>query len=407
MSDRIQHGRVEKSPGEPHQYGQWLQQIVFPRHNKGYTFRPTEENRRQVPENKDRYFFDFGSWRGSSIKDLAHDWDGESFLANFVLGEKFDLEGRPSLITALRSLDANYYCDDWKVGTKVLERGFTRTLRKGSHFYFSSLAEDSRVLLSCDETKYDQFIHVTYPPPEHWTREKTPSFEGGVKMPDVTLDTATFEETLFSNLNEAEREELARFPVHLSFHGMPIRLERLFLDKPDMKATYLTIAPFGFKSSSSKTHPHYLTMRLNEEGQDEDWAEKLLGLPHHFFGAYVNGETEDLTCAHIKPIQASEIEAGFRFEVHGNVVTSERGRIELDKGIPFCRYASKRCAPRRYASPKIRALIYLQEELDLPGGPNHIRGIITRWDNRAFSCRRDRLEDAVWRRCASELEKTK
>ncbi|KAI4633851.1 uncharacterized protein J4E87_001017 [Alternaria ethzedia] len=134
-------------------------------------------------------------------------------------------------------------------------------------------------------------------------------------MPDVTLETATFEETLFSELNQAEREELAQFPIHLSFHGMPIRLERLFIDSPDKKATYLTIAPFGFKSSSSKRHPHYLTMRLDEEGQDEDWAEKLLGLPHHFLGAYVNSETEDLTCAHIKPIQANEIEAGFRFEI--------------------------------------------------------------------------------------------
>lgn len=100
----------------------------------------------------------------------------------------------------------------------------------------------------------------------------------------------------------------------ISFHGMPIRLERLFIDNLDKKATYLTIAPLGFKSSSGKRHPYHLTMRLNEEGQDEGWAEKLLGLPHHFFGAYVNGGTEDLTCAHIKPIQASEIEGGLRFE---------------------------------------------------------------------------------------------
>ncbi|KAI4931214.1 hypothetical protein J4E85_003804 [Alternaria conjuncta] len=329
MSDRVQHGRIEKSPGKPRQYDRSLQKKAFARHKQGYNFRPTEENRRRVPENKDRYFFNFSKWDGSSIKDLAHDWSGESFLADFVLGEKFDLEGRPDLITAFRSLDIDFYNDDSDVGQKVLERGFTRTVRGGSHFYSSRLAEVSRVLLSCDETKYDQFIHVTHPPSEHWTVTKTASFGGDEETPDVTLDTVTFDNTIFSKLDDAEREELARFPVHISFHGMPIRLERLFIDKPDKKATYLTIAPLGFDSSSTNRHPHYLTMRLNEEGQDDDWAEKLLGIPHHFFGVYVNSETEDLTCAHIKPIQASEIEAGFRFEAHGNVVYS----MDLKSGM--------------------------------------------------------------------------
>jgi hypothetical protein len=110
---------------------------------------------------------------------------------------------------------------------------------------------------------------------------------------------------------------------------MPIRLERLFIDNPDKISTHLTIAPLDFKSSSGKRHPHYLTMRLNEEGQDEGWAEKLLGLPHHFFGAYVNSETEGLACAHIKPIQVSEIESGLRFEAHGNVVSSQGGFLVL------------------------------------------------------------------------------
>ncbi|KAI4945065.1 hypothetical protein J4E91_008042 [Alternaria rosae] len=150
-----------------------------------------------------------------------------------------------------------------------------------------------------------------------------PSFRD--ERPDVTLDTAKFDDTIFSELDDAEREELAPFTVLISSHGKPIRLERLFIDNPDKKATYLTIAPLGFKSGSSKRHPHDLTMRLNEEGQDEGWAEKLLGLPRHFFGAYVNSEMEDITCAHIKSIQASEIEGGFRFEGRGNVVTSGKG----------------------------------------------------------------------------------
>jgi len=142
-------------------------------------------------------------------------------------------------------------------------------------------------------------------------------------------------------------------------------------------------------------------MRLNEQGQDEDWAEKLLGIPHHFFGAYVNSETEDLACAKIKPIQASEIEGGFRFEAHGNVVPSkeEPTRIELDWG----NYSMI----RKYGSIESLHLEYTEEELDLPDDPCHIRGVITLRDNQKFKWKEERLEDAVWRCCAFELERTR
>ena len=256
--------------------------------------------------------------------------------------------------------------------------------------------------LSCDETQYDQFIHVSSHGLSRWTSSFSREGEMG---PDVTLDTATFDETVFSQLDKAEREDLARFPVHISFHGMPIRLERLFIDDPDKKATYLTIQPFGFHGSTGKGNHFYLTMRLDEEGQDEDWAEKLLGLPYHFFGAYVNSQTEDLTCAHIKPIEVSEIESGFRFEASGNVVLSEGGRacIELDWGTysMFRAYGS-----RRHKSLKSLPLRYSQEELDLPGGLCHMRGIITLQDNQKFDNKEDRLEDATWRCCAFEPEST-
>ena len=51
--------------------------------------------------------------------------------------------------------------------------------------------------------------------------------------------------------------------------------------------------------------------------------------------------------------------------------------------------------------------MYCQEELGLPDGPCHFRGIITRRDNRGFDCREDHLENAVWRCCAFEPEEEK
>jgi hypothetical protein len=56
----------------------------------------------------------------------------------------------------------------------------------------------------------------------------------------------------------------------------------------------------------------HLTMCLNEDDQKADWAEKFLGQPFRFFGAYVNSETEDLACARFEPVQRTDIAAGFR-----------------------------------------------------------------------------------------------
>ncbi|KAI4676114.1 uncharacterized protein J4E84_009731 [Alternaria hordeiaustralica] len=371
---------------------------------KAYTFHPTELNRRIVPENKAPYRFNFGPWCGSTIEDLVYygpqQYAGKRYLLTFILSEKFDLKSKVDLITAFRSLGDSFYQDLFCVGQKMTERGFTRTWRHGSHYYSQQWEEDKAVLLSCDETKYDQFIHVSGPRPSDWDRAENATFGGGQRRSNVTLDAAAFKETIFSDLDEVEREELTQFPVHISFHGMPIRLERLFIDNPEKKATYLTIAPLGFDGSSGG-QDIYLTMRLNEQGQDEDWAEKLLGIPHHFFGAYINSETEDLACAKIKLIQESEIEGGFRFEAHGNVVPSkdEPTRIELDWG--------NHSMIRKYGSIESLHLEYSEEGQGLPDSPCHIRGVITLRDNLKFKWREERLEDAVWRCCALELDRTR
>ena len=282
MTGRIQDGRVVKSPHKSRRQTQSLRRNTSTSLQKAYTFHPTEQNRRTVPENKAPYRFNFGPWCGSTIEDLVYygpqQYAGKRYLLTFILSENFDLKSKVDLITAFRSLGDSFYQDLFCVGQRITERGFTRTWRHGSHFHCNRFSEGRRVLLSCDETKYDQFIHVSGPRPSDWDRAENAKYWGGERRPDVTMDAAAFNETIFNDLDEAERENLAQFPVHISFHGMPIRLERLFIDDPENKATYLTIAPLGFEGSAGG-QDIYLTMRLNEQGQDEDWAEKLLGIP--------------------------------------------------------------------------------------------------------------------------------
>jgi hypothetical protein len=143
--------------------------------------------------------------------------------------------------------------------------------------------------------------------------------------PDVTFESATFSDTIFSKLDASEREKLENYPMHICFYGVPIRLERLFLDGPERKATYLTIARCGFSGSSSGDYFH-LTMRLDEADHEADWAEKLLGQTFRFFGAYVNSKTEDLTCAHFEPVEHTKIERGFRFELRATGLDNDNGR---------------------------------------------------------------------------------
>lgn len=256
MTDRIQDGRVAKSPHKSRRQTQSLRENTSSSLQKAYTFHPTEQNRRTVPENKAPYRFNFGLWCGSTIEDLVYygpqQYAGKRYLLTFILSEKFDLKSKVDLITAFRSLGDSFYQDHFCVGQKITERGFTRTWRQGSHFHCSRFSEGRRVLLSCDETNYDQFIHVSGPSPSDWNRAENAKFWGGERRPDVTMDAAAFNETIFSDLDEAERENLAHFPVHISFHGMPIRLERLFIDDPEKKATYLTIAPLGFEGSAGR-----------------------------------------------------------------------------------------------------------------------------------------------------------
>lgn len=406
MTQRIEDCRVMRSFLEPRKQVRSLQRDPYTYPQRAYNFRPTEQNRRKVPENKDPYRFNFGEWRGFSIDELTYsDCKGlvhKRFLADFVFDKDFDLAKRSDLVTAFRSLADFYYDERWEVGKEISNLGFTRTDRYGLHFWESPLSGNARVHLSCDETQYDQFIHVIHPSPKSWTRRQHVSFRGGEEIPDVTPSPASFSETVFCNLDAIQKEEMARFPVHISFHGMPVRLERLFIDEPDKKATYLTIAPLGFQGSTRSVDRYfYLTMRLNEEGREVDWAEKLLGLPFRFVGAYVNSKTEDLACAHFEPIQASDIEGGFRFEIRGTALLLEKyciARVALDWGNDAM------CVDNGSIGSLL--LTYSDDDVELREGQHHLRGVITLRDNEKFRWREELLNDAVWRCCAFERRST-
>jgi hypothetical protein len=152
------------------------------------------------------------------------------------------LQDKLDLVTAFRSLDDIYYNNGWQVAWAMYDHGFRRTERKGSKYIHpeSYSREEMNVLLSCDETPFDQFIQSDLM--SHWMRAK-----GRL---DVTFETATFSNTIFSKLDASKRQKLDSYPVHICFYGVPVRLERLFLDDPGRRVTYLTIAPCGFAGNS-------------------------------------------------------------------------------------------------------------------------------------------------------------
>jgi hypothetical protein len=210
-----------------------------------------------LPFNKTPYFFDFGPWQGKTIHHLTYDEKfkglGKTYLVN-CLDHPILLRNKPDLVTAFRSLDDIYYNNRWQVAWAMCKHGFTRTERKGSKYIHpeSYSREERSVLLSCDETLFDQFIqsHLT----SHWVWAKD--------RPDVTFETATFSDTIFSKLDASERQELDSYPIHICFYDVPVRLERLFLDDPERRVTYLTIAPCGFSGGSGRDYFH---LRLGGE----------------------------------------------------------------------------------------------------------------------------------------------
>jgi hypothetical protein len=51
---------------------------------------------------------------------------------------------------------------------------------------------------------------------------------------------------------------------------------------------------------------------------------------YRFFGAYVNSKTKDLACAHFEPVEQTEIEMGFLFELWGTVLDNEKGKAMVE-----------------------------------------------------------------------------
>jgi hypothetical protein len=176
---------------------------------------------------------------------------------------------------------------------------------------------------------------------------------------------------------------------------VPVRLERLFLDDPEGRVTYLTIASCGFAGNSGSDYFH-LTMRLNEDSQEADWAEKLLGQPFRFFGAYVISRTEDLTCAHFEPVKRTEIENGFHFEMRGTGIDNNNGKAMV--GVEYQDDGQEKECGKLYT-------IYLQYSEDDMGpleDKSHFRGEIPVPESRYFVLRRQILFNAEWKCCALE-----
>jgi hypothetical protein len=171
MSDRVQAGRIGKPKSS--------QKKRNPPITEPYSFQTTEENRRILPFNKTPYFFDFGPWQGKTIHHLTYDEKskdlGKTYLIN-CLDHPFLLRNKPDLVTAFRSLDDIYYNKRWQVAWAMYEHGFSRTERKGSKYIHpeSYLREERSVLLSCDETPFDQFIQCGLT--SHWMWAKEPAW---------------------------------------------------------------------------------------------------------------------------------------------------------------------------------------------------------------------------------------
>jgi hypothetical protein len=91
----------------------------------------------------------------------------------------------------------------------MYEHGFRRTERKGSKYIHpeSYSREERSVLLSCDETPFDQFIQSKLTSHWMWAKDR----------PDVTFETATSSDTIFSKLNASERQKLDSYPIHICF----------------------------------------------------------------------------------------------------------------------------------------------------------------------------------------------
>jgi len=272
--------------------------------------------------------FNFSQWEGKTIHELAYDHRPRGlYFLDFITGPKFDLASRPDLISALRSLNNEWYTAHLypSFAKGLAKRGFKRFEIEGSVYecakYPKNLNPHLQWYLSCEKTPFDHFIELEAPyKATVWTHKK----------PEVTFDAEPLAALRPESVNTGQGMGWEAYPIRLSFFGVPIRIERLYIDDPEKKKTYLTVLPAGLNGNYVASEFLYLTMELNEEGKSPGWAEKILGLPFHFSGALCSTYCVDIVDAHFEKVEdESVIRTGLRFEMRGVIAAVDEGKISV------------------------------------------------------------------------------
>ncbi|KAI4705031.1 hypothetical protein J4E89_009324 [Alternaria sp. Ai002NY15] len=268
-------------------------------------------------------------------------------------------------------------------GKTVHELAFDERDRGGLDFLFFIWN------LSYEKTPFDHFIELSEPHKIHrWTRKK----------PDVTFDAEPLAALRPEGADLEQRSAWDAYPIRLTFYGVPTRIERLFIDDPEKKTTYLTISPAGIYGHDVEDKFINLTMKLDEEGKEPDWAENMLGLPFHFSGALCSTDTVDLVETTFEKVEdESDIRNGLRYELRGTVSTVDDGKVSVKPDW---------MDPRLLEDQGNRETMHmtLNEGVQVPvvGEKYLIKGIIPppdrdRWERRLFDWKQATLPDGVWK----------
>ena len=262
-----------------------------------------------------------------TIHELAYEHRdrGQAFLF-WILGEKFDLASRPDLVIALRSLHSGWYTDCLfpYIADGLAERGFKRGTRRGSAYeiamYPKRLNPNLQVYISSDLTPFDHFFEMESPDKaSQWAKDK----------PEGTFDAEPLSALRPEVTNLEQGGSRDKYPIRVSFYGVPIRIERLFLDDLEKKGSYLTIAPCGIHGDGEE-QSLYLTMKLDERGRKPKYLLGMLGLPYHFSGVLHSTENVDLDDTHFEKVENEfAIRTGLRFEMMGFIVAVDEGKISV------------------------------------------------------------------------------
>ncbi|KAI4659390.1 uncharacterized protein J4E78_005817 [Alternaria triticimaculans] len=389
MSNRVQNGRIGKQT-TPYKKR-------YPAHAEPYFFKPTPENRRLHSYNKARYVFNFSEWNGKTIHELAYEHRdrGQAFLL-WILGEKFDLASRPDLVIALRSLHSGWYTDFLfpYIADGLAKRGFKRGTIRGSKYEIAMfpkhLNPNLQVYISSEKTPFDNFFDMESPhKASQWAKDK----------PEVIFDAEPLSALRPEVTNVEQGGSWDTYPIRVSFYGVPIRIERLFLDDPEKKGSYLTIAPCGIRGDGEEQFL-YLTMKLDEKGRTPNEMLGMLGLPYHFSGALHSTEDVDLEDTHFEKVEDEfAIRTGLRFEMMCFIVAVDEGKISVKPDWKN---------PQSLKDGWNRETMHmtLQEGVEPPvvGEKYLAKGIIPppyrgRWA-KGFDWKHNLLPDGIWKACA-------